>query len=271
MYRTLLYRTLFSLLAVCLFVSAGMAEDTISFQKAVDRYEENMAKLLSYVAKVTVYEQTSERSTVSPEVIDVASVSEFEMIADVTRDSVLIVGNRYVVGSSHLIAPSSSKLYLRCEGKSYRCGGDGLFPIDNPIVPYEGVFDPRIVGTGFCFEIRSYIPFQNVIANLRQWSDDPGVSTDGGENLKFGRAGEFVVCSKKSQFAIVEAVQSGVKFKTVYEEREGVVLPKSSIYHCTQGRQLLIECDWIVVNEPIPEYRFQPEEVARLAGLKYSP
>jgi hypothetical protein len=270
MNRTWLYRTLFSLLAICMFASAAMAEDTISFLKAVDRYEENMAKLLSFVAKVTVYEQTSEKSTVSPDVVEVASVAEFEMIADVTRDSVLIVGNRYVVGSSHLIAPSSSKLYLRCDGKGYRCGGDGLFPIDDPNVPYEGVFDPRIVGTGFCFEIRSYVPFQDVIANLRQWSDDPGVSTDGGENVKFGWGNEFVVCSKKSQFAIVEAAQSGVKFKAVYEEREGVVLPKSAIYHCAQGRQLLIECDWITVNEPIPSYRFQPEEVARLAGLKYS-
>jgi hypothetical protein len=257
-----------ALLVLSLLCVGVTAQESRQFREALARNEENFAGLLSYSAKVRVFEKTSEKLTVGDDVLDNFSLTEYEFLSDVTRDSILIVKNRYSIDASYHADDSQSAVYLRSKGKAFRITGSRLIAFDDANLPIEGFFDPRVIGVGFCFEIRSFNKIENVFSNIRAWKDSLSQNHSNEDFLIFGQGKNKFEFLKKSGYAISLIEHSGVSVRTTYVEKSGIFLPSLSAYQCAKGRQLVFECEWFAVNEPIPAERFQADRVASLLGLK---
>ncbi len=53
-----------------------------------------------------------------------------------------------------------------------------------------------------------------------------------------------------------------------YEKKEGIWLPVFAHYTCGPSRSVIIETEWIAVNNPVPRGVFVPAAVSGMTGLK---
>lgn len=263
-----------ALLAFAPVLSARAQDVTVqTFGEALARFEEHRGQLLSYIAKVDVVEYGTESAV--GETWRFLDRRSYEVVADITRDSIFMTRN-----SSPAYANSSTTNYsslLLKHGPQFYLASAGTLSKKNLMRDGAGFLDPQVIGLGFCAETRRFIEFDMVIANYRSWptanwelqrKDGDLVFTSGGNGEAFGKK---VVFSSRQGFAptlleIREGV--GVRVNCRYVERDGVWLPSVAKYECGGSRNMIMTVDWCEINCAISEELFTPAKIAELSGLK---
>lgn len=211
----------------CLFpvlVSAQSLE-VMTLGDVVSRFEEHRAQLLSYAAHVQVVEYSEDKY--DDEVYRTVGLLDFEVLADLTRDSYLITRNSYRL-SPQPRNIDGTRIFLK-NGPRVFIGENREIVEKASFSDWDGFFDPQVLGMGFCAELGRFYEFEQVIGNYRRWHGGWRVErADGLVTFGTRRAdGSYVerYCFSESQGfspVLLEMTNVGLKVQCTYVEVDGI-------------------------------------------------
>lgn len=270
-----MYNLIWIIVAACaiLFGEAfGQESGGAAFARTLDQFEQHRAQLLSYAAQVELVQFAEEKF--NNEVYRSVSLRRFDVVADLTRDSYLIVRNSYSL-LPDLGSRADSNLFLKVGPRVFVTGG-GVLDEKKSAIETTDFFDPQTVGFGFCAELRRFFEFEDIVGNYRRWQSGffgveraGGLITIGAKNAD-GRYRERYCFAENQGFCpvLIESPRGiGVKVQCNYVNVDGIWLPKVCRYECNPKVGVVVNIDWIAVNKPISRELLDIEKVSIWAGL----
>ncbi|HBE72456.1 MAG TPA: hypothetical protein DDW52_30350 [Planctomycetaceae bacterium] len=262
-------------LVVTICLSSDAYSQSLTFKDCIERLAASRARVLSYVAVAKVVEYRSE--TFSDKKYFSAVTNQYECVSDRTAKCSLIV--RSASSASVRDVERKHRVMLKRGEEFYFNAGRALKLEQRQKA--AGMFDPTVVGIGFCVELLAFYEDWEVINNFRQWNTtswplrkEEGSLLAFGSKLGSGRKGQVAVFDKSKGYSISELrlpEGSGVAFQCFYKKIDGHWLPTSALYQCAGDGGMVIEIDWIQINKPIDRRVFDPRWVSEQTELEYSP